>query len=261
MNQPLGARIPIPANVAATLRPGHVMWVDTQAEGAPVERRFLCVTQTDIERGWVAAERLRNLGPGDVGMSSDADDVRSLTGSMEPAPVKDPVTFPPIHTGFVGRYWRCNLVELRKAFRELYTGRADATLACWVLEAPWAHPVWSSYVVVLIHLRPIAGGKAPIIYLDGATHEMWLYALSQDAPREPAIRGRESPMAHAMNPKQFAAQFIEPSDEAAMARVEAALKEVCSGHPSPDSGHHHQLEWAVRFGANMLKDRPGRDER
>lgn len=249
--QPLGDRVQIPADVAATLRPGHVMWFDTQAVGAPVERRFLCVTQSDIDRGWVHAERLRRLRPGDVGMTTDADDVRSLTGSMEPAPVNDAVAFPPLHVGYVGRYWRCNLTEIRKQL--LLPVTEDATVGVWIVEAPWAHPIWHSYAAVLVHLRPLSDKRPTVFYLEGASHEFWLFALSPEVRREPAIRGRENPVARTLSPKQFAAQFIEPSDEAATARVEAALKEVCSGHLSPDSGHHHQLEWAVRFGANMMK--------
>lgn len=243
--QALGDRVPIPPG----MKPGHVLWVDTQAPGGPVERRFLCATQTDIDRGWVASDRLRQLRPGEIGLSSDADDVRSLTGNMEPAKVLDPVAFPPAHTGLVGRYWRCNLAELRK----LYPRDGDTSVACWIVEAPWAHPVWHSYVAVLIHLRRAPGVPDPLVYLQGATHEIWLYALAHDRPREAGIRGRESPLKFAMEPKQFAAQFIEPTDAAAVSRVEAALAEVCSGHLSPDSGHHHQLEWAVRFGANMIK--------
>jgi hypothetical protein len=137
--------------------------------------------------------------------------------------------------------------------RKRYPTDVDTSVAVWIVEAAWAHPIWHSYVAVLVHLRAAPGVPEPLIYLQGATHEIWLYALAHDRPREPGIRGRESPMRHAMEPKQFAAQFIERDDEAAHARVEAALAEVCSGHLSPDSGHHHQLEWAVRFGANMLK--------
>jgi hypothetical protein len=70
------------------------------------------------------------------------------------------------------------------------------------------------------------------------------------------MRGRDTPAeATRWSPMQFGSPVRSSRDDeaATMERVEAALAEVCSGHLSPDSGHHHQLEWAVRFGANMLK--------
>lgn len=237
-------RIALPPGLQA----GQVLWVDTQQPGGPVERRFLVLTRSEIQRGWVKAERVAQLQAGDVGMSTNSADVRALTGSMEPAKPLDHVSLPALHEGHVGRFWRGNLAALRK---RLPTDRPDGTVAYWIVEAPWAHPVWHSYNVLLVHLRDI--GLPTKFYLDGATHELWLHALNPEQPRDPFVRGRASPMEATLSPKQFAAQFIEPNDQAAAARVTAALEEVCAGRLSPDSDHHHQLEWARRFGDNMMK--------
>lgn len=239
-------RITLPPGLSA----GQVLWVDTRSKDGPVERRFVVVNRSEIQRGWIEPERLECLRPGDIGMSSNASDVRSVTGSLEPAKVLDKVTLPAIHEGHVGRFWRGNLTQLYKTFPNP-NGQPDGTVAYWVIEAPWAHPVWHSYTAVLVHLRDI--GLPTKFYLEGATHEIWLYAMTPDKPRDGAVRGRVSPLELAMTPKQFAAQFIEPNDQAAKARVEVALEEVCAGRLSPDSDRHHQLEWARRFGDNMMK--------
>lgn len=242
-------RITLPPGLQA----GQVLWVDTRTKpSAPVERRFLVVNRSEIERGWVEAERLLPLGPGDVGMSTNSADVRALTGTLEPAKPLDRVSLRPLHEGHVGRFWRGNLTALRHHVREqLATDRPDGTVAYWIVEAPWAHPVWHSYSVLLVHLRDI--GLPTKFYLAGATHEIWLHALDPQAPRDAFVRGRASPMEATLSPKQFAAQFVELNDDAAAARVTAALEEVCAGRLSPDSDHHHQLEWARRFGDNMMK--------
>lgn len=240
-------RIALPPGLQA----GQVLWVDTQQPGGPVERRFLVLNRSEIQRGWVRAERVAQLKNGQVGMSSNSADVRSLTGTMEPAKPLDRVSLEAIHEGHVGRYWRGNLVQLRKQLQLETAGRPDGTVGYWIVEAPWAHPVWHSYLALLVHLRDI--GLPTKFYLDGATHELWLFALDPQMPRDSFVRGRTSPMEATLSPKQFGAQFIEPNDDAAKARVEAALEEVCAGRLSPDSDHHHQLEWARRFGDNMMK--------
>jgi hypothetical protein len=196
----------------------------------------------------VGEAKRRRLRIGIV-LPSDAAPMRAVTGNYEPADVNDPVSLPPAVTGHVGRAW---LMDMAAQCRRLgIRPEDDGSVSTWMVEAPWAHFAWHSYAVILIHLRPMPDNRPTLFYLDGATHEVWVYALSAVEPREPAILGQAIPAF--LQPKNFAAQFIAESDEAAAARVKAAVQEVVDGQLSPDAGCRH--DWAARFGDNMLKDR------
>ena len=158
----------------------------------------------------------------------------------------DAITVSPDITGEVGVAW---LVDLEAATRTYGDGREHGTLAVWIVEAPWAHPIWHSYAITLMHLRPMADGRETLRYLDGGTHEIWVQALNPDHPREPAIRAAEP--WHFLTPSNFAAQFIEPSDEAAMARVRKSVGMICDGQLSPDTDFIQQ--WMALYGDNMIK--------
>jgi len=161
---------------------------------------------------------------------------------------KDEVTRQPDIATEFGRAWR---VDLERARETLGGGREDATVEVWVVEAPWAHPCWRSYAISLVHLRPLPGFSPPLLYQRGVTHELLVWALNPDHPRLPTIDG--SARFYRLEPRNFGAQIIEPSDEAARARVRSAVEEICSGTLSPDTDFIR--EWVRRFGDNMLKGR------
>jgi hypothetical protein len=152
----------------------------------------------------------------------------------------------PLIAGPYGKAWKIDLEALAKQINN----PANATLGMWVVNASWAHPLWHSYCLSLIHVRPIPGTPPPIIHLEGATHEMWLFALNPDyaivLDRLPEI----------LNPMNFGAQFIEPHDLAAIARIEDAVREIVRGELSPDTDYTQQ--WIKRFGFNMIKGDPSR---
>lgn len=154
---------------------------------------------------------------------------------------------PPWKSG-MGRAWQCDVDKLRQTLQVEH--EQDGTLGMWIVEARWAHPIWHSYSLVLVHLRPLVPPVETKFYLPGATHEIWVYAMDPDAPRSPAILGDERP--RWLTPKNFAAQFIEPSDEAAISRVEGAVDLILSGELSPDTDFQHQ--WRALFGDNMVKE-------
>lgn len=122
-----------------------------------------------------------------------------------------------------------------------------AQVAVWVVEAPWAHPVWHSYIFGFAHLRPMECDPAPRIWLPGATHELALYALDPEVPRQKQIdNGRY----HMLVPVNFAAQFIADDDAAAAARIKAAVDRILAGELSPDTDFLAQ--WIALFGGNMV---------
>lgn len=162
-------------------------------------------------------------------------------------PITDPITaVPAMH--LQAKAWRVDLAEARTARK--VAAESDATLDIWIVEAPWAHPAWHSYGIVLIHLRPMPDNRPTKIYLAGATHEMWVYALD---PREDRnVMLRTGGLAW-LQPSNFAAQFIEPSDEAAQARIEKAVHRICEGKLSPDTDYIRH--WMHLFGDHMIKDK------
>ena len=165
------------------------------------------------------------------------------------ATINDPVTAPPVVSGPHGRAWLCDLGASRLV-RDIRP-EDDATITHWVVEAPWAHPCWHSYTIILVHLRPMPNKHETLFYLDGATHELWVYALDPRKDRNKLLLGRETD--YCLQPGNFAAQFIEVTDELAFARVRAAVQEICNGDLCPDTDFIR--DWARLFGDNMLKDR------
>jgi hypothetical protein len=158
---------------------------------------------------------------------------------MTGGPATDPIDIAPTHIGGAGRAWEIKLPPHPD----------NGTVAAWIVEAAWAHPAWHSYSVVLVHLRPLAHGRPPIVHLKGATHEMWVAALDPSHSRAPAIGGLEP--AREMMPLNFAAQMIANSDAEAAARTFAAVAEICAGTLSPDTDFIR--DWVKRFGDSMVR--------
>lgn len=163
-----------------------------------------------------------------------------------PCPINDPITIAPDLADAGGKAWR---VDLDRA-RQQTNARPDATVACWIIEAPWAHPWWHSYCLYVLHLRPAAGVDNPTMHLAGATHELGLWALNPDRDRNELLDFRRAVTAHFLSPINFAAQFKADSDEAATEKALAAVKRVTEGTLSPDTDFVRH--WAHLFGDNML---------
>lgn len=116
----------------------------------------------------------------------------------------------------------------------------------WVLKAPWAHPLWHSYAVIIYDLTTkVDGLPDPVIYMEGATHELMVLALNPEKPVGPGL--------HFLRPANHGYQFKADSNEAATARVIALLDEMAAGILSPDTDFRSM--WDVRFrdGVSLLK--------
>lgn len=161
----------------------------------------------------------------------------------------DAISKPPDIDG-MAKVWAVDIDAMRKR----HAIPPDAGIAMWVVEAPWANLAWHSYLITLIHLRQVEGLGAPKINLEGATHEVFVYALNPDGQREPFIKGDALIGDHGvtiLTPANYVGQFIEPSDAAALERVERAVREIAAGHLSPDTDFRFQ--WIERFGdSNVL---------
>jgi hypothetical protein len=159
--------------------------------------------------------------------------------------IDDPVTTPPSLTGH-SRAWRVDLAKIKASGLTVDNG----CVACWLVEAPWAHPIWHSYRISVAHLHPLARVPDPVIYRPGATHEMVVLALDPRAPRQPLLdRGEGEPLF----PVNFAAQMIETNDATAALKVERAVEMIVAGRLSPDTDF--LSHWSALFGDDMMLDR------
>lgn len=151
----------------------------------------------------------------------------------------------PTLTGTHGRAW---IIDLDAAARRRSLGpdpRREVTLPCWIVEAAYAHPVWSNYAILAVALREVPGVPKAVIHAEGATHELMLFALDPDHP--PAV----DDLPRMLQPVNFAAQFTEADDAAAAARVQQAVQDICDAKLNPDTDY--RATWAARFSASNLK--------
>jgi hypothetical protein len=163
--------------------------------------------------------------------------------------MKDPVFTPPTLETKFGRAWSLNLETLRKACN--ITAEQDCLLAIWFVEVPWAHMFWHSYAIVLAHLRPLEGVVPPTIYLADATHEIDIFALDPDKPRQSLMEGTVPFGTACMQPANFGAQFIA-TDEDAAKKVRGNVEQILAGQLSPDSDYANV--WGEIYNFSMFKD-------
>lgn len=162
--------------------------------------------------------------------------------------IEDPISILPTVTGQHGKAWSLDLPACHR--RAGVRPEDDGTVVAWLIEAPFAHPAWHSYWLNIIHLRPMPDARKTIIYLPGATHEIWLYALD---PRENRTKMLETGNFKFLTPSNFASQFIAHSDEIAVDRALRAVRRICAGTLSPDTDWIRT--WMHDWGDCMVKDK------
>lgn len=143
-------------------------------------------------------------------------------------------------TGPYGQAWTFDLDVLNKGMP------ANPMLDVWAIKVPWANPSWDTYVLHLIHLRPVPGMPEVRFYLPGATHEISLYAM------QPGYRfqAHVNPGGKNLTSVNFVGQFIT-HDLTAIAKVEACVMEILNGDLSPDTDYGQH--WIARFGAHCIQ--------
>lgn len=164
----------------------------------------------------------------------------------------DKIDIAPTLTGRAGRAWEIDMEKARAMAARLRPDatKNDTTVGCFCAEAPYAHPIWHSYMIGIYHLRPLEGIPAAKINLPGATHELIVVALNPELPRTPFVAGEEFPKF--LTPINFCAQIICPDDAAAHALLKGAVQDVIDGKLNPDTDYIRH--WMQRFGSNMIRD-------
>ena len=178
-----------------------------------------------------------------------SDDDRSPVVGPRRARITRPLTEPPAYSGRWGCAWVCDLASIRRG--RPFDAPPDATIAHWIIEAPWSSEVVHSYSLAVVHLRSVLGIRPPTLLIPGASHEMALIAINPGADRAAMIRNAVT-ADQWLQPQVFGAQLAEPSDEAAAIRVARAGQLVCDGRLSPHPTHIES--WIELFGGNMCRD-------
>lgn len=139
--------------------------------------------------------------------------------------------------GVYGSAWRVDMDNIED-------DRPDAagTLACFIVNAPTAHPLWDHWIIGLIHLRPIEGAtNEPHKQFPTATHEIMFAALD---PREPVPDPDRLPAPVPMlMPVDLVHQVAALTDEQARELFDLIPRAICELGESPDSDHRRR--WAT----------------
>lgn len=129
--------------------------------------------------------------------------------------------------------------------REVSCKLHPAALRAVLLHRPDAHPIWHSYVVSLVHLRPVPDGPPPVLAVPDATHELAIFALSPSSDPDPDELDTLRPLM----PANLFHQLRGCSDEVALALFGAFVQALTNGELSPDTDYRrHQLAWLERWG-------------
>lgn len=178
------------------------------------------------------------IGTGKSGLAS-------IFGADFDCKAEDVITTTPTLIGEKTLAWQLDIDDIRKKKE-----RPDASVALWMIEAPWAHPAWHSYMLSLIHLRDIEGIPPAKKFFPDATHEIVLYAMDPGEPRQALIDNFS--LKSCLSPPNYASQFIEIEDQYALQRVEDVVKQIVAGKLSPDTDC--VSEWKKLFGKCMYKE-------
>lgn len=121
------------------------------------------------------------------------------------------------------------------AWREVgQSGEGKVFNAAWIIDAPWAHPVWKQYLVQLYDLTTPHDSGPVAVHLPGATHEFMIHALNPDYPIE-----KDAPIGsqqfRPLHPANYGYQIKAESDDAALNRVQELVDGIVAEKLSPDT--------------------------
>ena len=120
-----------------------------------------------------------------------------------------------------------------------------ATLGCWILTIPGAHPWWHDYLLSIVHLRDIPGVPPAIKHFPEATHEIMLYALDPDVdPPDPDDGDNFHPKF--LTPANLVEQIHGVTDEQARSITEKLGRAFVDGIASPDTDYRSHTQKLLR---------------
>jgi hypothetical protein len=152
--------------------------------------------------------------------------------------------FPPVPAFGIGRYerraWRARLPEVASP---------HATLASWILECPHLHPVWSYWLVSLVHLRDVPGVPAPTKKDPTNEHEICIFAFAPDHVPDPDDREGWQ----LLRGPCVVEQISSLTDAQAMLVTERCVELCVEGRLSPDDDYRRAWKLAVPAQAQYVQ--------
>lgn len=148
---------------------------------------------------------------------------------------------------------------MSKYHRRVYERReGQAYSVGWIVDAPWAHPVWNQYLVTLYDLTTPTEHGAPTIYLEGATHEFIVYSLDpgQRFDAVPAFDNDAEIMRMSkamLEPGNHGYQIVADDDAAATSRIEKVVAAIAEGRLSPDTDFRTTWDALFADGASLRR--------
>lgn len=107
--------------------------------------------------------------------------------------------------------------------------------AAWGMSVPWAHPIWSEYVLFLYDIKAHAGVAAPILHKEGMTYEFVLHALDPNTKIDFSKNLFDQPALSPLQPANMGYQFKAASNEEAVSRIKPIIDLIENGQMSPDT--------------------------
>lgn len=111
-----------------------------------------------------------------------------------------------------------------------------ASLACYLVNAPHAHPAWQWWRVCVIHLRDIPGVKPAHKRYPAAEYEFMIYAIDPTTRPEPDPDNPEEGWPYLV-PIDVIEQFHGVSDRDAVRVCHLAVTAIANGFLSPDQDY------------------------
>lgn len=134
--------------------------------------------------------------------------------------------------------------------------------AQWIVSSVGSHPLWDQYGIVLYDLTTeLPQNPAPVIHLDGATHEFFIYAMSRQDDKPPYPTGKighkawikAEYTAYFLTPANHGYQFKAESDMAAQERIQRLFDRVADGTINPDTDFRRDWNTLFKDGYPLVK--------
>ena len=128
--------------------------------------------------------------------------------------------------------------------RELSCARSPAALRAVLLHRPDAHPVWKTYLVSLVHLRPLGDGHPCYLAQPDSSHEIMVRALDPRCKPDPEVPST----IRTLDPPNLVHQLRGQTDETALSVFGAFVQALASGELNPDTDfRQYQSAWLHRW--------------
>lgn len=132
--------------------------------------------------------------------------------------------------------------------------KSFAFQAGWIVDAPWAHPIWPQYVISVVDLTTkVPGIDDPVFYMPDATHEVQVWALDPDYPITEFKLLPKPTAIHRLTPGNHIYQFKVDDDAAAEARIQKIVDAIERKEISPDTDFTYQWDFLFRDGVTLKR--------